>query len=64
MTLTQEMEYHAHGKESVAACVQKNKTTESKQRRLYLYQRAVPSLSLCSAWPWIKRVQYSKYNLP
>ena len=38
--------------------------TESKQRRLYLYQRAAPSLSLCSAQPWIKLVQFSKYNLP
>ena len=38
MTLRQEMEYHAHGKESVAACAHKAKTTESKQRRLYLYK--------------------------
>ena len=28
-------------------------THESKQRRLYIYQRAAPSLSLCSAWPWL-----------
>ena len=39
MSLRQEMEYHACGKESVAAFAHKAKTTESKQRRLYLYQR-------------------------
>ena len=64
MTLRQEMVYHAHDKESVAACVHTAKMTESKQRRLYVYQRAAPSLSLSSAWPWIKLVQLSKYNLP
>ena len=37
---------------------------ESKQRRLYIYQRAAPSLSLCSAWSWIKLVQFSKYDFP
>jgi hypothetical protein len=28
----------------------RGETHESKQRRLYIYQRAAPSLSLCSAW--------------
>ena len=31
---------------------------ESKKRQVYIYQRAAQSLFLCSAWPWIKLVQF------
>ena len=37
---------------------------ETKQRRLYIYHRAAPSLSLCTARPWIKPVQFSHLNKP
>jgi hypothetical protein len=59
--LRQEMEYHTRSKLSFAACAHKAKTTECKKKRLYIYQRAAPSLSFCSAWPWIKLVQFSKF---
>jgi hypothetical protein len=31
---------------------------ESKQRRLNINQSAAQILSLCSAWPWIKLMQF------